>query len=232
MRLLHTSDLHVGDDIDPGGRQSGLRGVVDLALEHSVDVVLMAGDLFDHSRVRDEAVQPVLQELSRLSMPTIIIPGNHDCVGDHSIYERVRLQDAGNHIHFAGAVGGEHLLFPELRLAVWARGIEEHHPGHRPLEGYEPNSEDDYWRVVLTHGHYVPGSEESYRSSPIHEHEIAGLECDYLALGHWHRFMDLSANGVAAFYSGSPSEAGAGIDSANLVTLDPRGGVRVERLHL
>ena len=44
VRLLHTSDLHIGDDIDPGGRQSGLRSVVNLSLEHSVDMVLMAGD--------------------------------------------------------------------------------------------------------------------------------------------------------------------------------------------
>ena len=233
LRLLHTSDLHLGDDINPERRLAGLTAVVDLALERQVNVVLIAGDFFDSSRLREDSVQPVIRELGRLTMPTVIIPGNHDCMSENSIYKRVQLRDAGDHVYFLGGPEGEHVLLPEMRLAIWARGIEEHHPGHRPLEGYRPGGEPGWWRVALTHGHYVTANEDSYpRSSPIHEHEIANLECDYLALGHWHQFMDLSANGVAAFYSGSPSEGGAATNSVNLVILDPATGVGVERLPL
>jgi DNA repair exonuclease SbcCD nuclease subunit len=49
-----------------------------------------------------------------------------------------------------------------------------------------------------------------------------------LALGHWHRFVDVSEGDVKAFYSGSPEPANAE-STVNLVTLDPDGGVLVER---
>lgn len=232
LRLLHTSDIHLGDDINPGQRAISLQAVVDTALRHQVDAVLVAGDLFDHSRVRPLVVEAAIQELRRLRQPAIIIPGNHDCVDSTSIYRRIDLRQAGEHVHFVGEPQGRLLVFEEKRLAVWARGIEEHSPDHQPLRGYQP-ADASYWRVILTHGHYVEGGDESYRSSQIKEEEIAALQCDYLALGHWHRYLDVSANGVAAFYSGSPGERGE--DSAptvNLVTLDEVQGVSVQRVPL
>jgi predicted phosphodiesterase len=143
----------------------------------------------------------------------------------------VDLREAGDHIFFAGNPDGEELVFEDLSLIVWARGIENHHPGHRPLDGYVPGN-PAYWRVVLTHGHYVPGGEDSDRSSQITQDEIGRLACDYVALGHWHRFFDASQGDVRAFYSGSPSEPGADGASVNLVTLDPERGVAVERVGL
>jgi DNA repair protein SbcD/Mre11 len=228
VRLLHTSDVHVA--ADPSGIE-GLRAIVRAAARQSVDAVLIAGDLFDSSRVPEEAVEATLTELGRLTCPVVVIPGNHDCVDERSIYHRVDLATAGDHVVFAGDPAGQHLVFEDLRLAVWARGIEDHHPGHRPLTGYTPAA-PGYWQVVLTHGHYVPTGEDSYRSSPIGQDEIAGLACHYVALGHWHRFVDISQGSVRACYSGSPSMPVADGPTANLVTLDPERGVTVERLPL
>ncbi|MCL0101464.1 DNA repair exonuclease [Dehalococcoidia bacterium] len=230
VRLLHTSDLHLGDDINPDGRHTGLRAIVDTALAKKIDVVLIAGDFFDNARVKEEAIEHAITELSRLTMPTVVIPGNHDCLGENSIYARADLSKAGSHVHFVDSPDGNDLLFDDLHLRIWGKGIEDHHPGHKPLEGYRSTG-NGYWQVVVTHGHFVPSDETSYRSSPILEDEIATLGCDYLALGHWHRFLDLSANGVTAYYSGSPSEAGSGIDSVNIVNLDPLNGVLVERFY-
>jgi DNA repair exonuclease SbcCD nuclease subunit len=227
--MLHTSDVHIaGDEIS----MQGLRSVVTKAVEAEVDILLIAGDLFDSSRVRDDAVALTVEELKRLDCPVVVIPGNHDCVDQRSIYHRIDLTAAGDHVYFAGNPEGEELLFEDLSLVVWARGIENHEPLHRPLAGYAPG-DPTYWRVVVTHGHYVPSGEQSDRSSPIMQEEIGQLECDYLALGHWHRFVDVSEGDVTAFYSGSPWEGG-GADGpgVNLVTLDPGVGVHVERLPL
>ena len=225
VRMLHTSDIHIAGD-----RTSiaGLRAVVQRAIDEDVDLVLIAGDLFDSSRVRDDAVDLTLQELERLARPVVVIPGNHDCVDERSIYHRVDLAAAGDHVFFAGDPAGEELTFERLSLVVWARGIESHEPANRPLDGYVP-ADADHWRVVLSHGHYVPGGEISDRSSPIPQDEIAQLQCDYVALGHWHRFTDVSQGDVKAFYSGSPSEPGSEQATVNLVTLDPEAGVTVER---
>jgi DNA repair exonuclease SbcCD nuclease subunit len=225
VRLLHTSDIHIAGD-----RPSldGLRAVVETANQLDVDIVLVAGDLFDSSRVGDEAVGLALSELGRFQRRVVVIPGNHDCVDDRSIYHRVDLTTAGDHVLFAGDPAGEELVFEDLSLIVWARGIESHDPDNRPLAGYAP-ADPSYWRVVLTHGHYVPNGELSGRSSPINQDEIGRLECDYLALGHWHRFADVSEGGVKAFYSGSPCDFGLTGTTVNLVTLSDHAGVTVER---
>jgi exonuclease SbcD len=224
VRLLHTSDVHVAGD-EPS--IAGLRSVVDTALERAVDVVLIAGDLFDSARVPDPAVEETLEQLARLTMPVVVIPGNHDCVDQGSIYRRVDLSRAGHHVHFAGDPAGQRIVFEDLSLAVWARGIEDHHPGHFPLSGYTPAG-PGLWNVVVTHGHYATTPDDAHRSSRITQEEISALDCDYLALGHWHRFVEVSQGGVKAAYSGSPSES----RSAALVRLDPDAGVQVEKLDL
>ena len=225
VRFLHTSDVHIAGD---ALSLAGLRAVVDAARDHEVDLLIIAGDFFDSARVRDDAVGAALEELRRVGRPVVLIPGNHDCVDQHSIYNRVDPSSAGEHVFFAGDPAGEELFFDHMSLAIWARGIENHEPSHRPLAGFKP-AHPDYWRIVITHGHYVPEGEPSDRSSRISQKEIAGLECDYVALGHWHRFCDVSEGDVKAFYSGSPSDSGSEGPTVNLVTLDPESGVSVSR---
>jgi DNA repair exonuclease SbcCD nuclease subunit len=225
VRMLHTSDIHISGD---ARSYRALQAVVRTAVETDVDIVLIAGDLFDSSRVAEDAVKQTLYELGQLVQPVVVIPGNHDCVDERSIYQRVDLSSAGSHVHFAGKPDGEELVFEDLALRLWARGIESHDPSNRPLALYTPTDHRG-WNVVLTHGHYVPRDERSDRSSQISQDEIGQLGCDYLALGHWHRFLDVSERQVKAFYSGSPSEPGPDGASVNLVTLDPETGVRVER---
>ncbi len=231
MRLLHTSDVHIGDDYDPEKRLAGMTAVVDAALTYRADALLIVGDLFDSARVKPPQILDSLEQLARLSIPTVVTPGNHDCLDRTSIYQRVPFAEAGHHVHFLDDPEGSHLTLDELRVSIWSRALVDHHPGHRPLEGYRP-ANNGYWQIALAHGHYVPEGETSDRSSLIHEAEIAALTCDYLALGHWHRFLDCSANGIPAYYPGCPSEPGGSFASANLVVLDPETGARVERVPL
>lgn len=225
VRLLHTSDVHIAGEDDS---LQALRAVIDTAARCDVDLVLIAGDLFDNSRVPAAVADQVTTELERLARPVVVIPGNHDCMDEGSIYHRVDLTRAGPHVHFVGDAAGRLLMFDDLGVAVWARGIENHDPSHHPLDGFSP-APPDYWSVAVTHGHYVGRDEGSIRSSQINQDEIARLDCDYLALGHWHRFVDVSEGKAAAFYSGSPSESWLEERTVNLVTLHPDSGVHVER---
>ena len=84
MRLLHTSDWHLGRGLHGVDLHEAQRNVVDQVVEtvtsQAVDAVLISGDIYDR------AVPPVasvrlwseaLNELSAL-VPVIVIPGNHD----------------------------------------------------------------------------------------------------------------------------------------------------------
>jgi DNA repair exonuclease SbcCD nuclease subunit len=231
LRLIHTADVHIGEDFRADLRLAGLRATVDACLEQGVDALLIAGDLFDNARISAQTVQAVLDELARLSVPVLITPGNHDALLSPSVYDGAHPSTAGSHVSFLEQPEGGYIVLEDLGLSVWARALVDHHPGHNPLEGYQP-LEDGNWQVALAHGHYVPSSEKADRSSPLLQEHIGLMGCDYLALGHWHRFLDVSTNGVPAFYPGSPSEAGGSYPSVNLVTLDPEAGVSVERIRL
>ncbi|MDQ3660970.1 MAG: exonuclease SbcCD subunit D [Actinomycetota bacterium] len=84
MRILHTGDWHVGKGIGGIPRTEEQRAVLSeiarVAEEQAVDLVLVAGDLFDTASPSPEAeriVYRALLDLGRLA-PVVVVPGNHD----------------------------------------------------------------------------------------------------------------------------------------------------------
>ena len=85
VRILHTSDWHVGKAIRGHSRAEEHRAVLDeivgLAAEHSVDLVLVAGDLFETAAPSAEAegiVYRALLEMAGTGADVAVIAGNHD----------------------------------------------------------------------------------------------------------------------------------------------------------
>lgn len=84
MRLLHTSDWHLGRGllgVDLHEAQEGvLAQIVTAARVEEVDAVLISGDIFDRAVPPVASVRlwsRILGELSALA-PVVVIPGNHD----------------------------------------------------------------------------------------------------------------------------------------------------------
>ncbi len=85
MRFLHTGDWHVGKTLRGKSRAEEHREVLAeiaaLARDRKVDIVLVAGDLFDGAAPGPEAEEIVyraLLDLSRASEWVVVISGNHD----------------------------------------------------------------------------------------------------------------------------------------------------------
>lgn len=85
MRLLHTSDWHLGrafHRVDMLGAQSGFIGhLVRCVREREVDAVVVSGDVYDRAVPPLAAVElfdDVLHRLAELGVPTVMISGNHD----------------------------------------------------------------------------------------------------------------------------------------------------------
>ena len=86
MRILHTSDWHIGHRLYERRRIEEHRQFLDWLLttlqEHAVDVLLVAGDIFDTALPSSEATDLYYQFLFRLYNEThahaIITAGNHD----------------------------------------------------------------------------------------------------------------------------------------------------------
>ena len=85
MKLLHTSDWHVGKTIRGHSRlpehEAVLGEIVSFAGEHSVDLVIVAGDLFETATPTAEAeslVYRILLQLLDTGAHVAVISGNHD----------------------------------------------------------------------------------------------------------------------------------------------------------
>ncbi|AUS78274.1 exonuclease SbcCD subunit D [Actinoalloteichus sp. AHMU CJ021] len=235
MRLLHTSDWHIGRTFHGRDRlpeqERVLTGLAELVADEGVDVVVVAGDLYDRAVPSGEAVEVchrVLAALRAAGATLVVIPGNHDSAS--------RL---GAFADFA-AVGGLHVLARISRLhepvvltdahgPVACFGIPyldpdpaRHHlglagTGHRGhtavlseamdrVRGAVARLPPSTRTVVLAHA-FVTGGQASESERPI---SVGGVEqvpgsvfdgVDYVALGHLHGPQVLADH---LRYSGSP----------------------------
>lgn len=86
MKILHTSDWHLGKRLDDfsrmGEQQAVLLEICEIAERKNVDALLVAGDLFDTFNPPTEAIDLFYKTLKRLTKngcrPVIAIAGNHD----------------------------------------------------------------------------------------------------------------------------------------------------------
>lgn len=121
MRILHTSDWHIGRRLGRHDRMPEFREVLDevatLADEHDVDLVIVSGDVFDRPIPPVDALALGIETLVRLAArrPVIAVAGNHD---SPDLFEALAplLRDQGRGVHLVGTIkrpdaGG--LLGPE-----------------------------------------------------------------------------------------------------------------------
>lgn len=86
MKILHTADWHLGKRLDRFSRLeeqvSVMNEIIEIADEQKVDMIIVAGDLFDNFNPSVEAAELFYKTLKRLSnngkRPVIAIAGNHD----------------------------------------------------------------------------------------------------------------------------------------------------------
>lgn len=85
MKILHTSDLHIGKYIGTYDLKEDteyvLNQVVETAIRERVEVVLISGDVFDRPNPSEEAIKmyvSFLKELLDKNIKVIAISGNHD----------------------------------------------------------------------------------------------------------------------------------------------------------
>jgi DNA repair protein SbcD/Mre11 len=142
VRVLHTSDWHVGKAIRgrsrAGEHQAVLAEIAGVADHRSADLVVVAGDLFDTAAPTPESERVVYRALLDLAAggrPVVVIAGNHDSA---QRLAAVAPLSAASGIHVASAIrpaaeggvleveaGGETALvallpFPSQRYVVTA----------------------------------------------------------------------------------------------------------------
>ncbi len=258
VRLLHTSDVHLGATFKVLGErgsdhrrqlQRTFANVVGLALQERVDVVLIAGDLFDSvaaARLQASFAADQLSRLGEAGIPVCAIAGNHDPLeaGSASIWQGLVARCP--HLVVFGPAPDAH-VFPERDLVVIGRSVQDRLSSESPLGSLaaaglwpastagplsrmadRPGSRRTACVVGLFHGS-VQRPDFDAKFGLITPEEIAASGVDYLALGDWHSTQNVSAGGVSAWYSGAPEMIGLDEpDSGNVCLVTVRGPGDVE----
>ena len=231
MRVLHTSDWHLGrtfhgvDLLDDQRR--GLSAIASVAAAESVDVVVVAGDIYDRSVPSADAVEVYdagLAEIAATGAQIIITSGNHDSAtrlgagssfaaagGLHlrtslsAIDEPVILSDDHGEVAFYGV--------PYLEPDTTRRALGIDTPcGHQgvlsaAMERIRADLATRNARSVVAAHAFVVGAAPtgSERSISVGGVETVAAETfsgvDYVALGHLHSPQEVSPS---VRYSGSP----------------------------
>ncbi|MET7287278.1 exonuclease SbcCD subunit D [Streptomyces sp. NPDC005573] len=122
MRLLHTSDWHLGRSFHRvnmlEAQADFITHLVATVRETSADAVVVSGDVYDRAVPPLAAVElfdEALHRLADLGVPTVMISGNHDSarrlgvgaglIGRAGIHLRTRPSDAGTPVVLADAHG-------------------------------------------------------------------------------------------------------------------------------
>lgn len=231
MRILHTSDWHLGRSFHREGMLAHQAAYVDHLLEvvaaEAVDLVVVAGDVYDRALPPVDAVRLFDDALARLAASrarVVLTSGNHDSAQRLGFSSRL-IDAAGVHLRTDIAGVGAPVLLDDAHGPVAVHGIPYLDP-HAVADpwGLDKRSHQSALTeamrrvradlaarpgvrsVVLAHA-FVAGAEPSDSERDISIGGVARVPTsvfdgiDYVALGHLHGPHVLTD---AVRYSGSP----------------------------
>lgn len=230
MRILHTSDWHIGRQFHNQAlledQAQVLEQVLTIVEADQVDVVVIAGDIYDRSVPPADAVALLNRTLRRLcqdmGVPVVLISGNHDSA-ERLGFASDLMQASGLHIlsRLDGvtdpvvieANGTETAFYgvpyatPESVRAVLDEPVKTFDEAHTALvdrikAAWQPGQR----RVLVSHC-FVSGGDVSESERPL---SVGGADTvgwspmadfDYVALGHLHAPQRAGADHIR--YAGS-----------------------------
>ncbi|MEL6800009.1 MAG: exonuclease SbcCD subunit D [Pseudomonadota bacterium] len=263
MRILHTADLHLGRQFNgiplDADHAAILDQIVSAITSRDVDVLVIAGDIFDRAAPPTSAVRQFNGFLARVASETdaavVMIAGNHDSgdrIASMAIMTDTRralirgaisadekplfLTDAHGRVAFTG------LPFAYEYAARECFSDEALHTPEDVLAAQvacgRRNIPDGTRWVVVSHA-FVAGASSSESERPLTR--VGGIEtvssavfegAHYVALGHLHRPQSVGASHIR--YSGSPLAFGFDESdcqkSMSLVEIDAVGQATIENI--
>jgi len=238
--LLHTADWQLGKEFGSFGDDAGallraqriktVRAVAELATTEKVDLVLVAGDVFESNLVKPEVITGMLGALRAFSGDWVILPGNHDYASEPSIWDRLRGMGFPANVHLATTEGPALLLQNGTVAVLCAPLVRRHESVDKTAIWNDCETPAGCLRIGLAHGS-VPGflPAEAEPSNPIAADRAAAARLDYLALGDWHGTMEIAPN---TWYCGTPeSDNFVANDCGNVLLIEVEAGCapRIER---
>lgn len=232
MKFIHTSDWHLGRQLHGESlleqQRIALEQIAALAVEHQIDALIIAGDIYDRAIPPAAAVTLLSEFLDRMisehHIQVLITAGNHDSA-ERLGFAAKQMRDSGLYM-----IGSLNLPLTPLKLHgkqsdAWFYPISYAEPAvvrhaleddainshelamQALLEQVTQHDSENLPKIVVAHC-FLDGSSESESERPL---SVGGADLispalfapfDYVALGHLHGPQYRGVEHVR--YSGSP----------------------------
>ncbi len=217
MKFIHCSDTHLGYsdyhkiDLNTGINQreqdfyNSWNFLIDEILYHKPDFVVHAGDLFHTTRPTNRAIAVALEGIQKVSdsgIPFIMISGNHSTPkirATGSIFESISL-----FLNVYAAFQSKYEKFQmndcEIHCIPHCSLSEELQSAFEQIQ----TDKKAKYQILVTHGSWA--GQRSFSMGEFNEQKlpdpelISNIEFDYIALGHYHKHIQIKPNVI---YSGS-----------------------------
>lgn len=253
MKLLHASDTHLGQGVrgEARGRASSrelfflvFEDLLELAEKEEVDLLLLAGDILESSRIGSADIRRIRSLLAApRSFGILAVAGNHDPLNDSSPWLEIASDLPDFYLFSSRRV--ERIDVPALDLTVygtsfhnlyespgllpsqtsWVAG-EERPLGHPGLGQGLANGEFMVEtrspltrKLSLIHGDLGSGlsieeASAGHGYNRLSSEDIRRSGIDYIALGHYH--LSIMERAGDTYYAYSGTTQGAGFDELGM----------------
>ena len=213
IKIVHTGDVHFDSPFhDVTHNQSKINKeelkevffrIVGFCKENHVDILLIAGDLFDNLTLSKETAYFIEKSLKNIiNVKVFISPGNHDPYGGKSFYNIINWP---SNVHiFKDQI--EKVYLEDLDINVGGYGFGKQHIKKSVLEDF--TIDDEKINIMVVHGD-VTNNIISSDYNPITLDQIKNSKLNYLALGHKHKYEGVEKVGDTLYaYCGCPQGRG------------------------
>ncbi len=232
MNIFHLSDLHLGKIVNGYSlledQQYIINQIGDIITNNEVDVVVIAGDIYDRPIAPAQAISvwdTLITTLANLDVITLIINGNHDSmirldygrdlfatnnihiVSEEVLYKQIKIKDVNFY------------LLPFLTLEQASKIADEKLVDYNSLKQYtikQINLESTQTNIIIDHSYIISGDNDIETDSSIRPLALGGSEFtdssvyakfDLVLAGHIHRHSHIKPN---IYYSGAIMPYGFG----------------------
>ncbi len=237
LKILHFADLHIASPpACEGDRASGfdsrknaLRRIVDLALDLSVDVLTVGGDLYEHEHATAETENFIAAQFKRLGSKRVLIaPGNHDPYVAGSLYERTAWPS--NVEIFRDTRWRPVSLAPDVR--IW--GIGHDRPQLQENILHRLRLRPSGTNIALFHGWDLDAAPpRDVLHCPFTRDDVERSRVDFALVGHYHKMSLTPQDRPRYGYPGVPLALDSPDQTGHILLLSlERGRVSVEAVEL
>jgi len=163
LKILHTADIHLGAKFSGLGNRGAsqreqlrttFKNIIATAIDEGVNIVLIAGDLFDANQQPQRNIDLVIEQFNLLgsnNIPVCLIPGTHDSFDSSSIYKKIDFEGKCSNLKIFAAESMSYKEYPSLDLTVYGKPNLSNRSYTSPLKGLKTSTSSKSVAWIIWH---------------------------------------------------------------------------------